>query len=473
MTRSNTIMKPLNTKAKEYMNAEHVTEGGIERGAIFTDRRDREHFLKRLPEASQRCGVENRSCGLRRRAMRLRSIIAAVVLGVSCVRSTSAGGTWERFRGPEGHGVVEAPEAPVKLDETKARWRVRLPGPGHSSPVVWNDRIFLTCSNDEKKERTVLCLDVQNGNVLWQHAESFVPYHQQPFNSFAASTACVDGERVYVGWVSGGRLEALALDHSGRKVWGRELGTFRATHGAGASPVVVGDVLVIGNDNEGEESFLIGLDTATGQTAWKIARTNEMASYVTPAMRKLADGTVELVFVSQGEGMTGLNPATGALHWSCKGLFTLKSVASPVFCGDLVFASAGRGGGGDEAVLVRAGSDARVVAKPAKDLPYVPTPVYANGRLFLWSDRGTVTCLDPETQKVFWRESVGGQFFASPLCINGKLYNISRKGDVVVLEAGSEFTLLARSQLSEGTHATPAVANGRLYLRTFNHLMCF
>jgi len=409
--------------------------------------------------------------------MRTRSMWCKAWLVVLVALCGLAGGQeWTRFRGPDGTGIGKGESIPVSFTEADHLWKVKLPGPGHSSPVLWGDRIFLTCTHDANKEREIVCLDATSGKGLWSTKMPFTSYRHNRLNSFAASTPAVDAERVYVNWISGQTFVALALDHAGKTLWRREMGEFKAKHGAGASPIALGGRMIVGNDNM-KTSFLAGLDGKTGKTVWEIKRRSRMTSYITPAIYRPKGGNPEVVFVSEANGMTGIDPITGQKKWESEKLFTLKSVSSPVVAGNVIFATAGQGGAGRQSAAVRPGDkqtgrDAAVVWKLDRDLPYVPTPIAIGEHLYVLSDAGVMTCVAAATGKQVWREDLGGRFYASPVCVNGRIYVVTRSGEVIVLKAGPEYKVLGKSTLPEKSDATPAIANGRMYIRTLNHLIC-
>ena len=409
--------------------------------------------------------------------MRLRSKWCGVCLMAFVILCGAARGQeWTRFRGPDGTGIGKGKSIPVSFAKTDYLWKVKLAGPGHSSPVLWGDRIFLTCSHGAQEQREVVCLDARSGKMLWSTKMPFTPYRHNRQNSFAASTPAVDAERVYVNWISGEQFVALALDHAGNTLWRREMGEFKAIHGAGASPIALGGLMIVGNDNK-QTSFLAGLDGKTGDTIWQIKRNSKMTSYITPAVYHPKDSSPEVVFVNEANGITGIDPVNGEMKWESDKLFTLKSVASPVVAGGVIFATAGAGGAGRQSAAVRPGDrlasrDSTVAWKLDRDLPYVPTPIAIDEHLYILSDLGVMTCVVAATGESVWQEDLDARFYASPVCVNGRVYLVTRSGEMVVLEAGPEYKLLAKNTLPEKTDATPAIANGCMYIRTLNHLIC-
>ncbi len=384
---------------------------------------------------------------------------------------------WTRFRGPDGAGVGEASSIPVAFDEANYRWQTKLPGDGHSSPVLWENKVFLTCRLEDQNQRMVVCLSAVDGRILWLWKDRFEEYKQHSFNNFAASTPAVDADRVYVSWVSGKTFMVLALDHNGQEVWQRRMEDYQSRFGAGASPIVLDGLVIMGNLHPGKSSFLIGLDAATGQTRWQLKRTSASTSFVTPAVYRPKNGPPELIFASHAHGITSVDPRTGQVNWEVGELFTMKIVTSPVVADGLIFATAGKGGAGRESVAVRppttdSGGRGELVYKLESSLPYVPTPIACGEYLFVYSDAGVVTCIRAATGEQLWQERVSGELFSSPVRLGNRIYSVTKKGEVVVIEASSQYKPLAQSRLPEGSYATPAVANDCMYFRTFTHLIC-
>ncbi len=398
------------------------------------------------------------------------------LLAVATPIATADEGTdrWTHFRGNDGAGVSDAQTIPTTFTAKDYNWRVELAGKGHSSPVVFGDRVFLTCVDAEAQKRYVVCHRTSDGKELWRAADPFEPHSQHRLNSFASATPAVDDAQVYVAWTNGADLVALALDHDGGEVWKKKIGRHQARHGSGASPVVVGDTLIVANDNEGEESSILGLDRKTGATRWKVPRTTTRAAFSTPTVHRRGDGTAEVLLASTSHGLTSVDAATGKVLWEVGGLFTKRCVASPVVAGDIVFVTAGTGGGGKESAAVAFPSGdapAAVRYKIDRGLPYVPTGVVRDDLLFLWADGGIVSCFDAATGATIWQERIAGQYFASPIRVGDSILCVSTEGKLETVAAGREFAHLGTVDLGEPSNATPAVAGGTLYVRTLTHMI--
>ena len=382
---------------------------------------------------------------------------------------------WTRFRGPNGSGISGAKTIPSSWTENDINWKASLPGAGHSSPALWGDKVFVTSGDDQAGQIDILCLSTADGRILWQKSLPFTTYTKHNYNSFASSSPATDAKRVYVCWSVPARCTLMALDHQGKTVWEKDLGPFVSQHGNGSSPILYQDKVILANEQDGE-SFLIAVDAATGQTRWKTPRKTAEAAYSTPCVYQRSSGKPELIFNSHAHGISALDPDNGKVLWDFPGAFDKRSVSSPVVAGDLMIGSCGSGGGGNFIVAVRPG-DAAGKRKPElaysirHSAPYVPTSIYFGEHLFLWGDGGVVSCVQAATGEVKWQERVGGDFFGSPVCVDGKLFCVSSRGDVVVVEASDHFKLLAKNPLNELTRSTPAVAGGRMYIHTSQHLI--
>lgn len=387
---------------------------------------------------------------------------------------------WTRFRGPNGAGISAATTIPVEYNAATSNWRIELPGVGHSSPVIWGDKVFVTSADEAAGKRYLLCVRSSDGRVLWRRTYDFAKYARHKFNSAASSTATVDKDFVYVPWSSPDGLSLHAVTHDGKDGWVRDLGKWDGNHGGGCSPIVVDDLVILRSDSDemGPESFIVGLDRKSGEVRWKTPRNSKAAGYSTPILYQPKGGPAELIVIGNAHGVTSLDPKTGKVNWELNGTFQQRCVATPVLIGDLIFGTAGDGGGRRQAVAVRAASksaktDPTIAYQIPRGAPYVPTPIVYNGLMFLWGDAGIVTCVKADSGEQVWSDRVGGNFFGSPVCVNGKIYGVSASGELIVLEAGNEFKVLGRSSLEEASHATPAVSGGVMYIRTESHLVSF
>jgi len=370
-----------------------------------------------------------------------RALLALLPLALA---AGARGEDWTRFRGPNGSGVSDATGVPVQWTDEDYAWKIALPGTGHSSPVTWGEKVFVTCCDRKTATLHILCLKAADGAELWKHTVETTRYTINRDNSYAASTPCLDADGLYLTWTTAEQVTAAALDHTGRELWRREFGPFVSEHGGAVSPIVFGDLVILSNDQKGTSS-LVALDRKTGTIRWQLERRSARAAYATPSVYQPDGGAPELIFLSQSHGVTSIDPATQV------------------------------GGRGRRLVAVRPGSKAEgrkptVAWELKKRVPAVPAPLAKNGRLYLWTNAGEVTCVEAATGKGIWELRVRDTFYSSPVWAEGRLYCISRKGVCYVLEASSGKQLAANA-LGGRSFATPALARGRLYLRTVSHLM--
>ncbi len=406
-------------------------------------------------------------------------IVAAIFCGVF-VAGSLPGQEWTRFRGPNGGGVSEATTVPAKFTEADFNWKVAIAGEGHSSPVVWGERIFLTANDPGRAgaKRQVICLSAKDGEQLWAWDEEYKPHaNNDQFNNFASATPAVDGERVYVSWTTGDTREVVALTHEGVEAWRVSRAGFDKTdHGSAASPIIAEGLLVVSNESSGSDSSVFALDPATGDLVWELKRENEKDVYSTPILVELG-GVKALVLVGTSHGFTGVDPKTGKVVWQYDPKFKMRSVGSPVVVGESVFAILGQGGGGQEAAAVHVkDGKAELTYETKVGLPYVPTPLVRGDLMYFLNDAGLLSCVrGSDGTKVYDRERLvtgkSAKWFSSPICVGGNIYCASTDGLMVVVAAGPEFQEVGRFQFDEGINATPAVSGGKMYVRTAGHLI--
>jgi len=396
--------------------------------------------------------------------------------------SVSQGQEWTRFRGPNGQGISYAKTIPVKWTEKDYNWKIELPGGGYSSPVLWVDKLFITSGDQKAAQSTLLTINAPDGKVLWQKEYKLSKYHPNKLNSFASATPAVDAENAYILFTSPKETILIALNHRGDEVWQRKFEGVQCQHGAGSSPIVCNDMVIFTHEHENSSSkdarsFWIAVDCKTGQTRWTLDRkTGPKTSYSTPCIYTASDGKKQLIFTSLSHGMTGVEPLTGNVIWEVDSAFISRVISSPVIVNNLLIGTCGDYGTGKLLTAIRPGTSdnffrpTEAYKIESSSMPYVPTSVAKGGLLFTFHDRGDVSCLRSATGELIWREKPSGRFFGSPVWVDGKLYCITTDGDVVVVRAAETYELLAVNPLGETSHSTPAVAGGRMYLRTFSHL---
>lgn len=402
------------------------------------------------------------------------SLVCLLAMLGPSVLSAAEQDNWPRFRGPNGAGIGHARGLPATWTDKDYLWQAELPGIGHSSPVVFGERLFVTSADADQGQRYLLCFQADDGKLLWTRTFPFSSYKKHARNSYASSTPAVDADHVYLPWYSPDGSTLLALDHQGNDVWSHPLPPFEAGHGGAASPIVYQDLVVIGNDQE-RQAFLLAVDRRTGQTRWQVPRHPCKASYSTPCVFRSPAGADELIFTNWYHGITSIDPASGRLNWEID-VFERdeekRSIGSPIVAGDLVIGSSAFVAGRKYLVAVRptVGGDVQEVYRMDRAVAHMPTTLVHEGLLFVWDDKGIVSCLQADSGRIVWQKRVGGNYSGSPVCVEGRLYCLSEEGEALVLAAAEQFAELGRVDLGEPSSSTPAVAGGRIFLRTHSRL---
>lgn len=381
-------------------------------------------------------------------------------------------GYWPRWRGPSGQGIVSGAGYPDRWSATdNVVWRTPIEGRGNSSPIVWEDRIFLTAGRSGGRELYVLAFSRADGSLLWEtdvapgNAERV---HEK--NGPASATPTTDGERVYVSMGSRG---LVALDLEGNILWHTEVGRIDNYHGPAGSPLLHGDRLFIYQDQQ-PAGFVAAYDTATGDEVWRTAR-EATVGWGTPVLIR-AGGREELV-VSSSRTVNSYDPATGAELWRCEGN-NFEVIPTPVVEAGLVFCTSGRAG---PTLAIRPGgsgnvTDSHVAWTTARGSPFVPSPLAIDGRLYTINDMASiVTAFRAATGEVLWQGRLGRAvregFSASPIYVDGKVFFTNDDGTTFVLRAGDEFDLLHTNDIGARTLASPALVDGYWYMRTEDALI--
>ncbi len=384
---------------------------------------------------------------------------------------------WPRFRGPNGTGLSTEKGVATQWDPQAAKWVCTLPGEGHSSPVIWDNRVFVTSAevvSNEKIKRSLHAIKTDTGEIAWRASTILGVNGKHAKSSFANASPTTDGERVYIAWADTERFLVEAFDFGGKKLWSYNLGPFASQHGQGASPILFENLLIMANDQDSDSS-IVALHRKTGEVAWRKARESRETSYATPAIYEPANGApAQLICVNGVSGVTALDPYTGDVLWTSEA-FRQRTVASPLVTAGRIVAGAGQGGKGTmyhiiDPLAKPTDGQLPVALKLERLLPYVPCAIIHKDLLFLWGDGGVVSCFNPKTGEPIWTERAGGKFTASPIVIDDRLYNIDENGKIVCLAADSTFKVLGNTSLNEGSYSSLAVSNGVVYAKTFTKL---
>jgi outer membrane protein assembly factor BamB len=387
------------------------------------------------------------------------------------------GADWPRFRGPNGTGVADG-SLPV-IDTKAPLWKAAIVGKGVSSPIVVGKQVFVQSASEDGSKRFLLCLDATTGKVMWTKELPGKSARKHNKNSLASGTPASDGERVYcVSW-DGDTISLHAYDLAGKPLWTQPLGGFVSQHGPGHSPAVYNGVVYVNVDDD-HGAVLKAFDAQTGTSKWVAERKHYRASYSTPFLLERPGKPAELVLGTTTE-VTSYDPTTGGVLWSYAikwpaGKMPLRVVGSPVYAGGLVVCYCGDGGGERYAVGIdpEQASPAKVWDLTNKSTPYVPAMLVKGDLLFWIGDNGIATCAEAKTGKVVWQERVSVKdVTASPVLVGDEILVIAETGRYFVLKAGREFEIVRQGDLGQPVSASPAVVDGKLYVRGATHLFCF
>jgi len=398
---------------------------------------------------------------------------------------------WPGWRGPGGDGISAEKKLPTRWSQTEnIAWRKPIAGEGHSSPIVWGDRVFLTTSLTEKNERRLLCLNRVDGKTVWERVVlNTEPETLHRLNSRASGTPVADGERIYVAFmqvkgdmitapnvgsermITPGRIVVAAYDFDGKQQWKTDAGAFVSAHGFNSCPVLFEDLVIVNGDHDGD-AYIVALDRRTGKERWRTPRENKTRSYVTPIFRRI-DGRDQMI-LSGSLSVASYDPRTGRRHWVLDGP-TEQFVASMVYNGEYVFVT---GGFPEKHILAidPKGSgkltDTHIAWRTNRGAAYVPSPILAGKYLLVVADSGVATCFDAGSGEVHWTKRLAGRQSASPVLADGIVYFFSDRGEATLVRPGDEFEVVAKNSLEEPVSSSPAISQGRIFVRTHQALYC-
>jgi len=395
-----------------------------------------------------------------------------------CLAGTVSAGNWPDFRGPTGDGRATAARLPLSWSETEnVKWKFELPGQGWSTPVAWDDQLWMTSAEDDGKSLLVLC--VGNDGEVRHKVKVFTVEKPAPINrlnSHASPSPVIEAGRVYVHFGTNG---TACLDTTTAGIlWARRDVNLDHQEGAGSSPVLFGSLLIFHCDGR-DRQYIAALDKATGKTAWQVERSIDLSK--TPSHARKAFSTPLLVGSDQApvlispaaQGCYAYDPRSGRELWHLK-YKGFSSVPRPVAAAGLVYVvtdfarphllAIRPDGRGDV-------TDSHVSWSATAQMPSTPSPVVAGGLIYTVTDKGgVVCCLDAKTGKLQWRHRLGGNFSASPIIAGKRVYFFDRKGTTTVMQQGREARVLGVNRLNEGLMASPTVVGDGLYLRSHTSL---
>lgn len=409
---------------------------------------------------------------------------------------------WPQWRGPQADGVSLETGLPLAWSETAGvAWRLEIPGWGTSTPAIWGDALFVTTESDG----ALLLLQVsrQAKAVAWQQrvgtgtaertdrlVKSDEERRKQRFHdthNFASPSPVTDGEVVIAHFGNG---DLASFDFTGKQLWRRNLqdehGTYTIWWGHANSPVLHGDLVIsiclqdslADLPGKPSESYVIAHDKRSGKQAWKTLRTTGSKSepcdsYIAPVFHRAAAGP-EMLVVGSGE-LDAYDPLTGVRRWRLPGLGGNRTITGPTLAHGMCFATVGMRGPLLAVKLADRKGDAPqedIVWRHTRGTPDTPCPVVWGETVFIVSDNGIATALDARTGNVHWSERLEGDYRASPVAAEGRVYFLNRKGLTTVVAATSKFERLAQNALADETLASPAIADGKLYLRGRKGIYC-
>jgi outer membrane protein assembly factor BamB len=394
--------------------------------------------------------------------------------------ATLTAADWTRFRGANGDGVA-SDDIPTKWN-TKENivWAVPV-APGNSSPIVAKGRLFLMTATPDGSKRALVCLDAKTGQSKWERSFGGKATKVHSKSSLASCTPTTDDKNVYCAVWDGKAMAVHAFDLDGAPKWDYKLGNFASQHGAGLSPIVHDGKVIVNFDQDGAAE-LLAIDAKTGDKAWSASRKAYRACYSTPTVRVLPDTKTEIVVYSTA-GAAGYDPKSGALNWSWTtpwdpGEMALRSVASPLLAKDTLVCLNGDGSGSRYSASITVNGTKVAVnweKRSSKLAPYVPCPIVKGDHIYWVTDQGIAECVELTSGKILWSDrATNNPVSASPVLVGGdKFVIVDERGKSTVLKASpKEFEKIGEGDIGEAVFASPAVADGKLYIRGAKRLFC-
>lgn len=395
-------------------------------------------------------------------------------MSVALFGQSDAGENWPEFRGPTADGHSDSTGLPTTWSETEnIAWKTEISGKAWSCPVIWGPQVWVTTATEDGKRLSALCLDRESGQVQRDLLIFTVeqPQYIDPFNTYASPTPVIEEGQIYLSWGSAGI--ACVETSTGEVEWVRRDLPCNHFRGAGSSPILHGDLLIQHYDGF-DFQYVIALNKHTGKTVWKTDRPTDFGTdngdikkaYATPIVITV-NGTEQLISPAS-KGIFGYDVQTGTEIWRVT-FDPFSTPARPLYHDGVLIFSAGFSKGVLFAVRPDGQGDVtetHIVWKEEKSMPSKPSPLLVDGLIYTIEDQGVAMCLDEKTGQTVWKARLGGNYSASPVYGDGKLYFLSEEGKTSVVAPGREYKLLAENSLPDGFLASPAVAGKALFLRT-------
>ena len=403
----------------------------------------------------------------------MKRIFWLLVIATFVLPAAVSAENWPAWRGASGIGVSSDRQLPTTFSPTEnVSWKVALPAAGNSTPIVWNDRVFVTCQQDGGKIRSLLCFDRNNGEKLWQHSVAF-PQAETAHNDnpFCSGSPATDGTLVYASFDSAG---VVACDFSGKVVWQRDLGKLNHVFGPASTPVLYKHLLII-HRGPGDPTHIVALDKTTGETVWDTPEEgiNDKlyGSWSTPVIYRVGDRD-EFALSMPGQ-LKGFDPLTGKELWKCAGLGPSNYPDTAVGDGVLI----GVSGFQKSMMAVRMGGRGDITADHRlwhveKTQQRIGSGVVRDGYLYVSNAPGIAECVDVATGETVWKERLEGNLWGSMLLAGDRLYVSNTEGEIFILAASPEYRLIARNAMQEHIKASLAPSDGQLFIRTYQNLYC-
>lgn len=427
-----------------------------------------------------------------------RILVFLVICAFVCAATAEEKRNWNQFRGPDGDGISLADKLPVKWSEHEnVKWKIPVAGKAWSSPVIWGNQVWVSSADEDGRRLYAFCYDVNTGRPIFEMKLFDVekPQAIHKFNSYASPTPVIEENRVYITFGASGT--ACIDTKTGKVLWTRRDLECNHYRGAGSSPILYKDLLIMHFDGS-DVQYLVALDKTSGKTVWKVNRSIDFKD-LGPDGKPVSEGDFRKAFatphvaeingvpvlISQGsKAIYAYNPMNGEEIWRVEERSNYSASNRPIYKNGIIYLTSGFSSGqilaiipGKKGEVIDANvpstyqnTQLKILWSVKRNVPKKPGLIVDSGLVIAVDDSGIASCLDAKTGAEYWRERIGGNYSASPLLANGKVYFFSEEGKTTVIAASKQFQVIAVNTLDSGFMASPAVTGNALILRTKTHL---